>query len=178
MAYEPPGRIRAGEDYATGDAGRGPLAWLRENGRYLTPTGAGDLLYGVVLAIRNWLAVHYVIGTLFVFGLSAIALARASLMFVDSVPDYEYALLPAPDGGHWWWSLLWWLPIAMVAVWLVFTLMLFVLEPLVLHRLLERRAARDPEGTYRLVERLHVGLLAASLLTIAGVIAGVHGGWP
>jgi uncharacterized membrane protein len=71
----------------------------------------------------------------------------------------------------------WWMH-AMVAVWLVFTLMLFVLEPLVLHRLLERRAARDPEGTYRLVERLHVGLLAASLLTIAGVIAGVHGGWP
>jgi hypothetical protein len=119
MAYEPPGRIRAGEDYATGDLGRGPLAWLRENGRYLTPTGAGDLLYGVVLAIRNWLAVHYVIGTLFVFGLSAIALARSALAFVDSVGDYEVALLPPMPGGYWWWSLLWWLPIAMAAAWVV-----------------------------------------------------------
>ncbi len=120
MAYEPPGRIRATENYATGNPGRGPLAWLRENGRYLTPTGAGDLLYGMVLAIRNWLAVHYVIGTLFVFGLSAIALARGALMFVDSVGDYEQALLPAsPEGGYWWWSLLWWLPIAMAAAWVV-----------------------------------------------------------
>ena len=68
----------------------------------------------------------------------------------------------------------WWMH-AMVATWAVFTLMLFVLEPLLLDRLLERRAARNPEATYRLIERLHWGLLAISLLTVAGAVAGAHG---
>ncbi len=40
----------------------------------------------------------------------------------------------------------WWMH-AMVLTWLVFILMLFILEPLVLHRWLERRAAADPEAT-------------------------------
>jgi uncharacterized membrane protein len=74
----------------------------------------------------------------------------------------------------------WWMH-AMVLAWLVFTLMLFVLEPLVLDRLLERRAKAAPEATYRLVERLHWTLLALSLVTVAGAVAGSHGfdfsGW-
>jgi hypothetical protein len=41
--------------------------------------------------------------------------------------------------------------------------------------LLERRAIRAPEATYRLVERLHWVLLALSLLTVAGAAAGVAG---
>lgn len=68
----------------------------------------------------------------------------------------------------------WWMH-AMVATWAVFTLMLFVIEPLFLDRLLARRAARQPEATYRLIERLHWGLLALSLLTVAGAVAGAHG---
>jgi uncharacterized membrane protein len=68
----------------------------------------------------------------------------------------------------------WWMH-AMVATWAVFTLMLFILEPLFLDRLLERRAARHPEATYRLIERLHWGLLSLSLLTVAGAVAGAHG---
>ncbi len=68
----------------------------------------------------------------------------------------------------------WWMH-AMVLTWLVFTLMLFVLEPL-LGRLLSRRAASAPEPTFRLLEWLHRFLLVASLLTIAGAVAGSHGG--
>ena len=68
----------------------------------------------------------------------------------------------------------WWMP-AMVATWAVFTLMLFVIEPLLLDRMLQRRAARAPEATYRLIERLHWGLLALSLVTVAGAVAGAHG---
>jgi uncharacterized membrane protein len=71
----------------------------------------------------------------------------------------------------------WWLH-AMVAVWAIFTLMLFVLEPLVLHRVLHRRAARDPDGTFRLVQRLHYALLAVSVLTLVGGVAGSHGWLP
>jgi uncharacterized membrane protein len=68
----------------------------------------------------------------------------------------------------------WWMH-AMVLTWLVFTLMLFVLEPLFLERLLARRAADAPEATYRLVEWLHRFLLGLSLLTVAGAVAGSLG---
>ena len=63
----------------------------------------------------------------------------------------------------------------MVLTWLVFTVMLFIAEPLFLHRFLERRAASEPETTYRVVERLHWVLLTLSLLTVAGAAAGVAG---
>jgi uncharacterized membrane protein len=48
----------------------------------------------------------------------------------------------------------WWMH-AMVAVWLLFTLMLFVAEPLFLDRFLLDHAKARPQSTFRLVERLH-----------------------
>lgn len=68
----------------------------------------------------------------------------------------------------------WWLH-AMVVVWAVFTLMLFVLEPLVLHRWFEERARRRPESTFALIQRMHWLLLLVSLVTVAGAAAGAHG---
>jgi uncharacterized membrane protein len=68
----------------------------------------------------------------------------------------------------------WWMH-AMVLTWAVFTVMLFVAEPLFLERILARRAAVAPEATYRRIEWLHRGLLVLSLLTIAGAVAGSHG---
>jgi uncharacterized membrane protein len=68
----------------------------------------------------------------------------------------------------------WWMH-AMVIVWVIFTAMLFVLEPLVLHRFLLARAERDPIGTFALIQRMHWVLLALSLLTVAGAVAGSHG---
>ena len=74
----------------------------------------------------------------------------------------------------------WWMH-AMVVTWLLFMLMLFVIEPLFLERLLARRAASAPEATYRLVEQLHRALLGLTLLTVAGAVAGSQGvdlfGW-
>lgn len=69
----------------------------------------------------------------------------------------------------------WWMH-AMVAIWAVFTVVLFVAEPLVLHRWFHRRAARDPQGTLRLVLCLHQILLTASLVTVAAAVLGAHGG--
>ena len=68
----------------------------------------------------------------------------------------------------------WWMP-AMVLIWLVFTLMLFVIEPLALDRWLTRAAATAPAETFRWAQRLHHVLLGLSLLTIAGAVAGVQG---
>jgi uncharacterized membrane protein len=71
--------------------------------------------------------------------------------------------------AHYWWMH------AMVLVWALFTLILFVLEPLWLHRWFRERAQRDPEGTLAMISRLHWLLLAASVITIAGAAAGSHG---
>ncbi len=69
----------------------------------------------------------------------------------------------------------WWLHL-MVAVWAIFTLVLFVLEPLVLHRWFHVRATRDPVGAFALVLLLHRVLLALSALAVAGAVQGAHGG--
>ena len=68
----------------------------------------------------------------------------------------------------------WWMH-AMVAVWLLFTLMLFVAEPLFLDRWLLAHAKTRPESTFALVERLHWILLVLSLITLIGAVLGSHG---
>jgi hypothetical protein len=60
-------------------------------------------------------------------------------------------------------------------VWGVFTLMLFVLEPLWLHRWFQVRAQRDPEGTFTIIARMHWALLILSLITVGAAVAGSHG---
>jgi uncharacterized membrane protein len=69
----------------------------------------------------------------------------------------------------------WWMH-AMVLVWLIFTVMLFVAEPLFLHRWFEARARTRPEGTFRLIARMHWVLLWGSLVAVLGVVIGAHGG--
>lgn len=69
----------------------------------------------------------------------------------------------------------WWMH-AMVLVWTVFTLMLFVAEPLVLHRWFLKRAEDKPEQTFRLIQRMHWVLLIVSLITVVGATMGSHGG--
>ncbi len=75
------------------------------------------------------------------------------------------------DFAGWWWMH------GMVAVWTVFALMLFVLEPFVLHKVFQAHARRDPLGTMARIQRLHVVLLTLSLIVVAGAVAGSHGGW-
>lgn len=74
------------------------------------------------------------------------------------------------DLAGWWWMH------GMLAVWSVFALMLFVLEPFVLHALFEKHARRNPVGTMALVQRMHIILLGVSLLVTAGAVIGSHGG--
>ena len=68
----------------------------------------------------------------------------------------------------------WWMH-AMVLVWAVFVLMLFVLEPFVLHRRFVARARDNPDATFRTTHRFHMLLLVLSLLTVLGAVAGSHG---
>lgn len=68
----------------------------------------------------------------------------------------------------------WWLD-AMVFVWGVFTIVLFVAEPLFLHRWLEREAARAPMQTLTLLQRLHWAALTLSVITLLGAATGSNG---
>ena len=68
----------------------------------------------------------------------------------------------------------WWMH-TMVLVWVLFTLMLFVLEPLLLRRLFLRHAARHPEPVFGVMQIMHWVLLTLSLVTVAGAVAGSHG---
>jgi uncharacterized membrane protein len=86
-----------------------------------------------------------------------------------------FYLVYALDLWHRYLELQYWWMTAMLLVWLLFTIMLFVLEPFFLHRSFSARARVDAPGTLRLIQRMHWFLLAISLITIAGAVAGSHG---
>ena len=68
----------------------------------------------------------------------------------------------------------WWLG-AMALLWLIFPLLLFVAEPLFLDAWFEKGARTAPERTFAIIQSLHVFLLALSLVTVFGAVAGSHG---
>ena len=68
----------------------------------------------------------------------------------------------------------WWMH-AMVAVWLLFTLMLFVAAPLFLDRWLLARAKARPEAIVKLIGRLPWIPWVLSLITLIGAVLGSHG---
>lgn len=70
------------------------------------------------------------------------------------------------DARFWWMHL-------MVALWVVFALMLFVIEPLHLHRRLAD--SKSPEADFARMTRLHQLLLIISITTILGAVGGSHG---
>ena len=67
----------------------------------------------------------------------------------------------------------WWMH-AMVAIWLIFTLLLFVIEPFILHSRV-RRAPSGDEPTFTLLHLAHWTLLILSIVTVLAAVAGSHG---
>jgi uncharacterized membrane protein len=68
----------------------------------------------------------------------------------------------------------WWMH-AMVLVWLMFTFMLFVVEPFVLRRQIKNTAEHDAGKTFARMRRMHWVMLSLSLVAVAGAVAGSHG---
>jgi Patatin-like phospholipase len=120
LREDPPGRMHRAAKYDKAHPGRTALAWLRDNGRYLAPSGAGDYLYGAGLALRNWVATQYVVGTAICLAMAVIALLRWTLIvYCPFMSDYEQSLLDAAAQSNGiWWSTLWWLcaPVLLLAV--------------------------------------------------------------
>ena len=71
----------------------------------------------------------------------------------------------------------WWIH-AMTLVWALFMFVLFIAEPLFLHRLFAKHAQTDPAKTFAFVQVFHLIMLIVSLVTIAGAVAGSHGWFP
>ena len=95
-----------------------------------------------------------------------VALAGLSGLYMTWKLD-AWARFASAD--HWWMH-------AMLGLWLAFALMLFILEPFVLHRRLARVVASDRSAPmFQRMERFHQIMLVLSLITVGGAIAGSHG---
>ena len=68
----------------------------------------------------------------------------------------------------------WWLHL-MSFVWLIFSLVLFVLEPLFLHRWFIEQAKQDSNKSFKLLQKMHYILLSISILAVVGAVGGSHG---
>jgi uncharacterized membrane protein len=68
----------------------------------------------------------------------------------------------------------WWMHL-MTLIWLIFTVILFVAEPLFLHRWFHEQATANGDKAFQLLHLMHIILLALSLLAIFGAMAGAHG---
>ncbi|MCM8537035.1 MAG: hypothetical protein NE334_13940 [Lentisphaeraceae bacterium] len=68
----------------------------------------------------------------------------------------------------------WWLHL-MTFVWLIFTLVLFVFEPLFLHKWFHQQAEKNSEKAFFVLQVMHIIMFALSLLAIIGAMAGSHG---
>jgi hypothetical protein len=81
-----------------------PMEWLRESGRYLSPTGAGDMVVTAAVAFRNWVTVLVVVITtllaIYCFGTTVRALLWGWEFWRTNI---EAPLMMATD-HRWWWS--------------------------------------------------------------------------
>lgn len=98
--------------------------------------------------------------------------ARGAVLLAGATGFYMVARLDA-----WRWFNMpatWWMS-AMLVIWVLFALLLFVLEPFFLRRRFATHARAAPDASFRNAQRLHWILLIASLVTIFGAAAGSHG---
>ena len=86
-----------------------------------------------------------------------------------------FYMLYALDGWDRYFDYRFWWVHAMTLVWIIFSLVLYVLEPLLLHKIFRKYAEQNPEKTFKIMHRAHWFLLLLSLITTAGAVAGSHG---
>ena len=73
-----------------------------------------------------------------------------------------------------WSSMQWWVYL-MIFIWVIFTVVLFVLEPLFLHKWFHQQAEENSDRAFIFLQVMHVVLLTISLAAVFGGVAGVHG---
>ena len=131
-----------------------------------------DRDHGALAAIRrgqlggNWLAAFEAIERRFVWQ------ARIAILLVGGTGFYMIE-----EGALWdrFSSLAYWWMDAMVGLWSVFAIGLFLVEPLILDRRLRALTIRRPAATFAWLAGVHWLLLTLSLVTVFGAVAGSHG---
>jgi uncharacterized membrane protein len=98
--------------------------------------------------------------------------ARAAVLVVGITGFYMVARL---DLLAWFSSAKFWWMHAMVGVWALFMVVLFVVEPLVLHRYFRGWATAQPKLAFDWLQGAHWLLVSLSLITIFGAVAGSRG---
>ena len=83
------------------------------------------------------------------------------LMKTDAWYRFQYA-------SFWWMHL-------MVAVWVLFALMIYIVEPIVIHKLFHQFALRQKDRAFALATIFHVIALLVSATAIVAGVLGAHG---
>lgn len=144
-------------------------------------------------------AVHVLAVLLWIGGVAFVTLVIMPMLNTNETPDTRLAQFSKIESGFAWqariWVLIagasgfwmmwrtdmwdrfldpsyWWMH-AMVAVFAIFALMLFVIEPLHLHRRMSK--STSPAQDFTKMVRLHRLLLTASLITVFAAVGGSHG---
>lgn len=98
--------------------------------------------------------------------------ARVSIFLAGLSGAYMLIKLDAWDRFQY--ASFWWMHL-MVAVWVLFALMTYLLDPVVIHRLFHEFALQQKDRAFALATMFHViGLLVSALAIAAGVL-GAHG---
>lgn len=87
------------EEILTGKSHPEILRYLRENGRYLSPNGAGDVLFGGAVLLRNWISIHLV---LMIFLLGIFLALQVMRVGLEWIPGFSGWLASWTRGGIWW----------------------------------------------------------------------------
>ena len=98
-------------------------------------------------------------------------IARGSVLLAGATGLYMIARLglwASFKDAHFWWMH------AMLCLWLLFSLMLFVVEPLIVRRQ-RKKAGVPPPRALKFAQRGHWLLLLLSIVTVLGAVAGSQG---
>jgi uncharacterized membrane protein len=114
----------------------------------------------------DWLAAFRAVERRFVWQ------ARIAILLVGATGLY---MVEEADLWDRFSSLAYWWMHGMVGLWAIFAIGLFLVEPFILDRHLARFAVRRPAATFAWQNRVHWLLLALSLITVCGAVAGSHG---
>lgn len=98
--------------------------------------------------------------------------ARGAVILVGASGLYMIWRLALWSRFH---SLEFWSMHAMVGLWTLFAFVLFIAEPLIVHRHFARLAAERPEAAFARLHRVHWVLLVLSMVTVLGAVAGSRG---
>jgi hypothetical protein len=125
VAYETlrenPGRLRTTtvHEKSTSSAHKA-MCWLRENGRYMAPSSAGDLIYGAAVVLRGWFGLHFVVGLSLLLVLALLNLLKNGLLYASGKVIWTKFIVSLAMPGAWmskvWLSGLWIFPVLLLAL--------------------------------------------------------------